>query len=236
MPAQSTQPRLLHCLAAATLIASLGLPTAPLAQVPVPAGTQPLTAFTWGEIALLPDWCIDSQAGIYGGPEGGAYMNKSPRAPHWVSLMGRDFWHMHHYCYALRDLMRSKKAGLGPAKRQQLYERARNDLYYVINNCGPKMPLLPEVFLKLGEVLTLLGDPLGAESAYARSRALKPDYWPAYTASIDSLLGRKMYAQALELAQAGVAAAPASAELKARLAQVEKAMRATPSAAAASAR
>ena len=166
---------------------------------------------------MLPDWCIDSQGGIYGGPEGAAYTNKSPRAGHWVALMGRDFWHMHHYCYALRDLMRAKAPGADAKRRAYLYERAKNDLTYVIVNCGPQMPLLPEVYLKLGEVLIYLGDKGGAEAAFEKSRTIKPDYWPAYVASADALIQAKQFDAARRLVEEGLSHSPNQPELKQRL-------------------
>jgi predicted Zn-dependent protease len=40
--------------------------------------------------------------------------------------------------------------------------------------------LLPEIHLRVGDLLTLLKRPVEALAHFERSMALKPDYWPAY--------------------------------------------------------
>ena len=175
-------------------------------------------AFTKGEWAVLPAYCIDTQAGPFGGPEGGAGLNRSPRAGQWVNLMGTDFWNMHHYCYAMRDLRRVDDARADARTRTTLLQRAESDLGYVIKTCSPTMPLMPEVMLKLGETQLKLGDLPGAQASFERSRELKPDYWPAYTRWIDVLVGLKQKGTARALAEQGLRYAPDSIELRQRAA------------------
>ena len=206
-------------LTAYALFALLALPSAPLhAQV------QPnLSAnfYTKGDYALLPEWCMDSQDGPYGSPEGGEYLNKSPRARQWVSLMGSDFWHMHHYCRGLKGMLRLRSPGIPPQLRTGLMKSTLGEFAYVINNCGPKMPLLPEVYLKQGEVFLMLGDLPNAQTSFEKSRELKPDYWPAYDRWLAVLIDLKRWDTARELAQEGLRLSPAQPNLTARLAAID---------------
>lgn len=173
--------------------------------------------YTQGEWALLPEWCIDSQDGPFGSPEGAAYTNKSPNAGKWVGLMGTDFWHMHHYCRALRDKRRAETATIGKRDRDFILARAMGDIYYVLENCRPDMALMPEVYLRMGEILLLQDKPGEASIAFETARQLKPDYWPAYDRWIEVLLELKQYSKARQLAEEGLKHAPGQPNLTARL-------------------
>lgn len=168
---------------------------------------------TESEWRLLPEWCIDSQEGPYGGPEGSTQLNRSPRAAHWVSLMGTDFWHMHHYCRGLRDLIRLRRADLNRGERTFLMDRAIDEFNYIIVNAKRTMPLQPEVLFKQGEVFVMKKDYPGASAAFAMSRELMPSYWPAYASWFDVLLELKQYDAAAKLIEAGLANAPGNPEL-----------------------
>jgi tetratricopeptide (TPR) repeat protein len=198
-----------------TLLLVASLPCALAADVRAP--------ITPGEWALLPDWCYDSQAGPYGGPSGGAGLNSSPRASKWVGIMGTDFWNMHHYCYALRDMLRLRIRVMSTADRIYLQGRAINDIGYVIKTCKPTMPLMPEVYLSLGRLYLMTGDLPSASDAFEQSRTIKPDYWPAYEAWIIELTKLRQFKQARELVEAGLKNSPRQPELLALQKSVEAA-------------
>lgn len=174
-------------------------------------------AFTWGELSLLPEYCRDVQGVLYSVHGNG---QDSPRAPEWVAIMGLDFWHMHHYCIGQRDVMRAQRPGVAPSEKTALLRKAVFEYQYVIKNCAPTMPVLPEVFLRLGELHLLLENLPAAQEAFAAARTIKPDYWPAYTRWIDRLVEVKAVAPALALAREGLRFAPDSAELQKRAAQL----------------
>jgi hypothetical protein len=180
--------------------------------------------FTQGEWALMPEWCIDSQQGPFGSPNFSRSKlgdNGSPRIDKWLSLMGHDFWHMHHYCRGLRDVLRLKRSDLSALERKLLQDRAVDEFEYIERNTKPTMPLLPEVLLHKGEVL-LQANRLGEASfAFERSRTLRPDYWPAYDRWIVVLRELKQHGQALALTQEGLAHAPDQPVLKAHLAALK---------------
>lgn len=144
---------------------------------------------TVGEMALLPEYCEDVQGFKYGD----ASYNTSPRAAHWVGLMGPTFWAFHHYCWALIRIHRAQKAGVKPVIREGLLRGAIGDLGYVVAHATPKFVMLPEVYLRIGESYVALMDFPAAQDAFARSREAKRDYWPPYVRWSDVLvkLGRK---------------------------------------------
>lgn len=177
---------------------------------------------TDAEFAILPEWCYDSQGGPYGAPEGAEMMNRSPRAPRWVAAMGPDFWHLHHYCWALRDMRRAALPDTSVREKGFLWARAVSDLVYTIRHCLPTMPLMPEVHLRLGEVYLLQGNIDGAQREFERSRQLKPDYWPAYAFWADFLIEYKLWDRARTLVAEGLKYAPDNAELRKRMDAIER--------------
>ena len=186
------------------LLRALGL--ALLMAAALPALAQASTAvtstqITRGEYHVLPEYCPDTQ----GGPNGAL---SAPNARKWVALMGADFWHMHHYCWGLRDMLRLRQAGLTPNERQMLMGRAVGDFEYVLNRVQPTMPLLPEVLLKKGEVHEMQGNLSAALEAFAASMKFKPDYWPAYDRTVSIYLGLKQTDKALAVAERGLLASP----------------------------
>lgn len=165
---------------------------------------------TAGEMALIPAYCPDTQGFKYGD----AYSNTSPRASYWVGLMGKSFWHTHHYCWALLNLRRSEAAGRTPQERRGLREGAVGDLNYVINNSAPNFVLLPEIFTKLGEVHLVLGNIGAAYEAFLHARELNPGYWPAYSRWVSVLIQTGQKVEAKLLVKAGLAHAPESTVLQ----------------------
>jgi tetratricopeptide (TPR) repeat protein len=192
---------------AATLVAALLFYTA-VAHAQEPAAKP--NRMSWGELALLPEYCRDAQGIIYGD----ASSNTSPRAGKWVALMGQDFWHMHHYCRALLSMNRAKVSGVTQAQRTALWLNAESDYRYVLNNCRPTMPLMPEVLVRLGELHLEMGKMDEAYTDFAQARDLKPDYWPAYSRWVDVLTKLNKRGEARALAEAGLAQAPGSEVLR----------------------
>jgi tetratricopeptide (TPR) repeat protein len=159
---------------------------------------------TKAEMALIPEYCPDTMGFGYGD----AYYNTSPRAPKWVAMMGKDFWSLHHYCWGLISYNRSMRHGTPRMQRNALIESALGDYGYVLNYVAPDFILLPEILTRVGEAELKLGHPDRANTAYARARQLKPDYFPAYARWIDYLIAKGQRAQAKELAREGLEYSP----------------------------
>ena len=159
---------------------------------------------TEAEMKLLPPYCPDTMGFKYGD----AYSNTSPRAGHWVSLMGKGFWAMHHYCWGQITMNRSQKAGVSAQMRKGYWESVRGDYGYVIANVSPDFILLPEIYTRIGEVELLLAHPDKANEAFAKARELKPDYWPAYSHWAEFLITIGKRPDALKIVTAGLKHAP----------------------------
>jgi tetratricopeptide (TPR) repeat protein len=170
--------------------------------------------YTWGELSLMPEYCYDVQGELYGGPNYSTGMSDSPRSARWVALMGMDFWHMHHYCYVLADLIRLGAAGIRPQSRNAIYANMDRNLQYVLQNCKPTNPLYPEFLLRAGDLYLLQGRTNEASQAFAKARDIKPDYWPAYTRWIEFLMSLKLRDQAKTLAEEGLQHAPDAIPLR----------------------
>lgn len=164
-----------------------------------------VTNVTDGEMALLPPYCPDTQGFKYGDAYGS---NMSPRAPYWVGLMGKTFWAVHHYCWALINLHRSQLPGVSATMRRGMLESVIGDYNYVIVNGTADFVLLPEILTRMGEAHMMLGNAGQAYEAFARARAVKPDYWPAYLRWAAVLEKSNQKAEAKKLIAEGLRHAP----------------------------
>lgn len=169
--------------------------------LPVAAKPQNITE---SEMKLIPAYCPDTQGFGYGD----AFSNTSPRAPHWVGLMGKGFWHMHHYCWARINMNRAQRAGVPNQAKKGLWESALKDYQYVINHVSNDFVLLPEIYTRQGEVELLLGQSNHAQESFSRARQLKPDYWPAYSNWAEFLIKAGKRAEALKVVSAGLEYSP----------------------------
>lgn len=162
---------------------------------------------TDAERAVLPVYCKDTMgfAG-YGDQWGG---NASPLAKSWVAKMGQTFWAMHHYCVGLVKRNRALRPGVPPVERKYLIESAISEYYYVLNNLKDQnFILLPEIYTRIGEAQLVVSNPGAADKAFARARAIKPDYWPAYSRWADYLMQTGKQADAKQLVKTGLQQAP----------------------------
>jgi tetratricopeptide (TPR) repeat protein len=164
---------------------------------------------TPAEMAMLPPYCPDTST--FG--SGDAYSNTSPNAPRWVALMGKGFWAMHHYCWALINLSRIQRPSTPPVIRQGIREAALGDMKYVIDNTPPDFVVLPEIYTKMGEVQLALNREADANASFSKARALKPDYWPPYYQWADHLRRNGRKEQARQVVDEGLKNAPQAKSL-----------------------
>lgn len=158
---------------------------------------------TKGELALLPDFCKDVQA-----LTDWTKTNPSPRTPYWLGLMGESFWAMHHYCWAMVHLQRAQAGDATPQLRTFLIKGAISDFYYVVKNSPPDFVMLPELYYRTGKAYALLGDFVNATVEFAKSRRLKPDYWPSYAGEADVLMTVGKPREAQEMLEEGLKHSP----------------------------
>jgi len=158
------------------------------------------------EMQLIPAYCPDTMGFKYGD----AYTRTSPKAKHWVALMGDSFWHMHHYCWGMINLNRARRAGVSSQTSKALLEEVRGDFLYVTSNTPKEFVMLPEIYTRLGEVELMLKQPNRALKAFERAAEQKPDYWPAYSHWAEFLLKTGKRPEALKTVIAGLAYSPES--------------------------
>lgn len=129
-------------------------------------------------------------------------------------MLGKDFRHLHHYCWALINLNRATRYGIPKLQRKGLLESVLSDYQYVLDRADPEFLLLPEILTRAGEAELMLARPERAGEAFARARQLKPDYWPAYSHWIEYLIGKGRRGEAKEFAREGLEISPSSKTLQ----------------------
>ena len=170
---------------------------------------------TPGEIARLPPYCpVRLEADMNQRYRG--LQNMTPPVAHFVGLMGDAFWAMHHYCWAQIRVNRVMAGGLAPVIRQGTLLGAIADYEYVVHNSKPNFVMLPEVFLKIGDTHVLMKNYPKASEAFAKSRSLKPDFWPPYSHWANVLELTVSKKAALAHLEEGMRAAPAATALQAQ--------------------
>jgi len=178
--------------------------TAIFCLIAAPALANKPKNITKAEMALIPKYCPDTMGFGYGD----AHFNTSPRAPHWVSMLGKDFWNLHHYCWALINLNRANRFGIAKQLRKGILEDVLNDYRYVLDRAASDFILAPEILTRVGEAELKLARPERADEAFSRARQIKPDYWPAYSHWIEYLIAKGRRAEAKSLAQEGLEYSP----------------------------
>jgi len=187
-------------LRSALALALMGIATTTIAGKP--------GNITEAEMAMIPAYCPYTQS--FSESRG------SPEAKRWESLMGKDFWAMHHYCWAQINQQRAMRSSMSENGRKALLNVARGDYVYVINSAARNFVLLPEVYTRAGEVELRLSLYREANQSFAKARALKPDYWPAYSHWAEFLMYSGKKAEAKQLVKSGLEYSPNSRVLRAQ--------------------
>jgi tetratricopeptide (TPR) repeat protein len=158
------------------------------------------------EMKFIPSYCPDTMGFKYGNWN----YNTSPNASRWVALMGKDFWHVHHHCWALINVNRAERAVVPDSQKQAMRENAVANFWYVVNNASSDFILLPEIYTWIGRMEVKLHHPQKASEAFSRAREIKPDYWPAYSHWAEYLIGAGKKSEALKVTIAGLEQVPSS--------------------------
>lgn len=159
---------------------------------------------TDAEWALVPPFCPHTM-GFKG--------HTQPHIAKWQTLMGKSFFHMHHYCWALIDLHRAERAMVSDSEKRFLRRRALGGFKYVVDNAEEDFVLLPEIFTWIGRTDGLLGNVKSAGEAFAKAWTLKPDYWPPYYHWAELLKYKGKKADAMEVVKTGLSYAPGAQPL-----------------------
>lgn len=190
------------------IVSVLGVAVIALSVRPAVAQAPAPESFPAGsEWALLPSYCPDTQGfGKYG-------MN-SPNASKWVATLGETFWALHHYCFGILKFERAQRRDYSSVTRQGLLTSALGEFQFVIRVMPEDYVLAPEIYTYVGRTYLLKEEPLQAESAFAKARAVKPDYWPAYSWLALWLGHHGQRDRARQIVDEGLAHAPGSRTLE----------------------
>lgn len=137
----------------------------------------------------------------------------------WRRRLGRDYLHIHHYCWGLVHMLNAYKLGMTSGKGRFQFVEAIDDFQFSINATlinGPSTPgarLLPEMYTKLGEAQLALQDYRNAEAAFRSARELNPAYAAPYVWWAQHLLKHGKADEALAVAEEGMKHAPESKSL-----------------------
>lgn len=168
-------------------------------------------SFTPGELALLPPYCPYMH---------GSALRNTPEGQYWQAALGKALDDIHHYCRGLRDIHFARTVLLSPQHRQFLWDRAAGEIEYMFKTNPPTMVLKPEMYFRHGEVMLELGRIGDAQESFARSRQLRPDYWPAYTGWADFLIRNRRFDEARAVIEEGLRHAPDAPQLLQRREQL----------------
>lgn len=145
---------------------------------------------TDAEIANLPTFC----AARY---KGGADYR------HWLQIMGKDFGHTHHYCNALNFINRYYRSR-SPQDKSFNLNNALNNLNYMVAHASPTYSLMPDVYLNLGVVYSLMNKPAESITHFNKAVELDPRQPRAYGALADYYVKSKQNVKALEIVSTGL--------------------------------
>lgn len=153
------------------------------------------------EMAVIPHYCREAMdPNAQGLPAYWAY----------VTRLGLGFRAIHHYCWGHINQLRAMRSSTPQRDRVFLLSNVRADFIYVVKNSPPDFILLPEVYTRIGQVELLQSLPHDANKSFAQARALKPDYWPAYSHWADFLIRTGKKTEAMQLVKSGLEYSPKS--------------------------
>lgn len=169
------------------------------------AGAVEPWAPTDSEMASLPPFC---KAKMKSGPGSLDYKM-------WANKLGSDFGHTHHYCVGINSINRYYRSRSQQDKRFNL-NNARGNLEYMVTHADPAYSLMPDVYLNLGVVYSLMNQPAQAITHFNKAIELNPRQPRAYGALADYYLKNKQAAKALEIVTAGLRYNPDTMSLQRR--------------------
>lgn len=167
---------------------------------------------TLAEMRLLPPYCPDTQiiSRVYGRQQ--APSKHDAHTKIYVDLYGADFWHLHHYCFGLVDVVRSYRI-FDKREREGKLKKSISEFDYVLRGIRPGSILRPELHAKRAQSLVLLGRGGEAVGDFKKAIALKPDYSFAYASLSDYYKETGKKELALRTLEEGLAQSPTERSL-----------------------
>ena len=121
----------------------------------------------------------------------------------WESRMGPGAWYaLHHYCYGVADLARSK-AERDPAKSAFRLHEATEEFLFMLNRTPKEHPMYAETSIQLGLTNLAQKDREGALRNFDRAIATHPEMPGAYQGKALLYRDLKQYTEARDVLLAG---------------------------------
>ncbi len=143
-----------------------------------------------------------------------ARLHKYPaEVDHWRNVLGPDYLHTHHFCYAIGFINRYYGAKSARSKTFNL-QNAMGNLNYMIANASPTYSLMPDVYMYRGLVHSLTKKDGAAITDIRKAIELDPKLTRAYSMAADIYTKLNKKDEALKLATDGLRYNPDSAVLQ----------------------
>ena len=138
------------------------------------------------EITLLPPYCKYTQDG-----------SSADAYKAYLTRYGPAWSHMHHYCYALREIGQADRSNTTPQGRRTLISSAIGNIDYVLKRSEVGFPFRPEMLSRKARLLMRTGDANKALETAQRLREEAPTEADGYIILADILTrgGRREEAQ-----------------------------------------
>jgi tetratricopeptide (TPR) repeat protein len=174
---------------------------------------------TPGELTLLPPYCPHTQiiSTRYGRKQSPSRHDAQTKP--FVDLYGKDFWHLHHYCFGLTRALRAERLA-SREKREQGLELSIGEYQYVMRNVGPNSIILPELHMQKG--ISLIKLKRGAEAVLELKKAiqLNPRFVRPYIELSNYYADSGEKELALQTLEDGLKVSPDTAGLQRRYAEL----------------
>lgn len=185
---------------------------------PSTAGAVEPFAVTVTELAQMPSYCQAK----YGKDRGNQAINEQ-----WIAIYGGHNWeNMHHYCDALKFIIRANRSFGNKADQRYNLEQAQNSIEHLLTvEQTPDWILRPEAYVNLGKVLlsmSRLGRASKGEAVlnFEKAIEIKPDYAPAYAALSDLYVDLGQKSKSIAALEQGLQHAPDTVSLQRRYKQL----------------
>jgi tetratricopeptide (TPR) repeat protein len=131
----------------------------------------------------------------------------------WNRIIGPNFIHIHHYCFALHKRWLALQE-FDPTARRNMLNSAIREIDYVETHASGTIPFYAEIYTQRGKLHLLLDQQAEAVSYFRRAVAEDPNYGPAYAALAQLFIKQGHPDQARKVVSEGMKAAPGSPALR----------------------
>jgi hypothetical protein len=196
----------------------LGWQPPPASAQMIPGYADDVRRMDKRDLALLPPYCKYTQD-FREKVEGG---NDRLETERWQATLGSAFHHLHHYCYGLMKANRAVLLAREERVRRFYLNDAIAEFDYVIDRSTKDFVLLPEILARRGQMQFKLGQAVFGQQSLEMAIAIKPDYWLPYAVAGEFYATSGDRNRSRDWLTRGLSNAPNSAELKTRLAALDK--------------